>query len=125
VVAGTFQYRTGARAELLVPGAFLLATPRQTYECSHAHGAGDRCISFQFTPERFARITGAAPHFRTSRLPPMRASAPLLARACAALEHGGSASWEELSIDVAVRAMELDRDVDARRSRCRRARSRA
>ncbi|HEX7828139.1 MAG TPA: AraC family transcriptional regulator [Thermoanaerobaculia bacterium] len=110
VVAGTFQYRTTKHAELMTAGSILLGHPDLPYECSHAHGTGDRCISFQFAPDAFERITGARPQFRPQRLPPMRESAPLIARACAALDNA-KASWEELAIDVAVRTVELANDV--------------
>ena len=113
VTAGTFQYRTARRPELMAPGAFLLGFPGQPFECAHDHGIGDRCISFQYAPELFERITGATPRFRASRLPPLRASAPLVARACAALQGAAGASWEELAVLVAARTVKLANDVDA------------
>lgn len=106
VAAGTFQYRTATRPELMAPGSFLLGHPGLAYECAHEHGTGDRCISFQFRPDHFERITGMRPQFRARRLPPMRSSAPLVARACAALAHGGG-SWEELAVTVAVETAQL------------------
>jgi AraC family transcriptional regulator len=110
VAAGTFQYRTAKQAELMSPGSFLLGHPKLAYECAHAHGTGDRCISFQFTAGAFERITGTRAAFRSQRLPPMRESAPLAARACAALEHGAR-SWEELAIEIAAQTVRLANDV--------------
>lgn len=112
VTAGTFQYRTAARPELMAPGAFLLGHPGQSFECTHDHGTGDRCISFQYTPELFERIAGTAPRFRVSRLPPFRASAPLVARTCAAIHGETNASWEELAVWIAARTAALANDVD-------------
>ncbi|HEX7155187.1 MAG TPA: AraC family transcriptional regulator [Thermoanaerobaculia bacterium] len=112
VAAGTFQYRSTARAELLTPGALMLGNPGQSYVCAHEHGSGDRCIAFQFAPELFERLFGARPRFRTSRLPPLRASAPTIARACAALAGAGSASWEELSLELAGRALQLTNGLE-------------
>ena len=111
VAAGTFQYRAHAGAELLAPGSFLLGTPGQSFQCAHHHAAGDRCISFQFTPELFERIVESRPRFRPQRLPPLRATALLAARACAALS-SDTASWEELAIEVAVKTVQLANDVD-------------
>lgn len=111
VIAGTFQYRTGRRRELMVPGSILLGHPAQPFECAHEHGTGDRCISFRYDPEYFATITGAAAPFAVHRIPPLRAMAPLAARACAALEGRAEVSWEELAIAVAARAAELVNDV--------------
>ena len=112
VMAGTFQYRTAAGGALLAPGSFLLGTPGQTFECAHSHGAGDRSLSFQFTPELFERLVGAAPRFRAARLPPLRDSAALVARACAMLEGHLTMSWEELAIEAAGCALRLANDVD-------------
>lgn len=106
VAAGTFQYRAAKHAELLSPGSLLLGQAGRSFECAHEHGSGDRCIAFFFAPEWFERVTGSAPRFRGHRIPPLRASAPLVARACAALE-GASASWEELAVSVAARAAAL------------------
>ncbi|HEX2833140.1 MAG TPA: AraC family transcriptional regulator [Thermoanaerobaculia bacterium] len=110
VAAGTFQYRTTRHAEFMSPGSFLLGHPNLAYECAHEHGTGDRCISFQFSAEAFERITQTRPLFRPQRLPPLRDSAPLAARACAALARG-QASWEELAVAVAARTVQLANGV--------------
>lgn len=110
VAAGTFQYRSTAAAELLAPGSFLLGSPDRLYECAHEHGAGDRCVSFHYTPDLFERIVESDSRFSAQRLPPMRASAALVARACAALTC--DVSWEELAIEVAAKTMALANDVD-------------
>lgn len=116
IAAGTFQYRARshkearAHQELMTPGAVLLGNPGQSFECSHDHGSGDRCISFKYTPEFLETLVEAPSRFHVSRLPPMRASAPLVARACAALAGTAEASWEELAVDVAVQAVQLAND---------------
>ena len=112
VASGTFQYRTGKHSRLLAPGAILLGHPGQAFECAHDHGIGDRCVSFQYTPERFARITGTAPQFRTDRLPPLRATAAIVARACAGLQGAPGMAWEELAVMMAARAATLANDLD-------------
>jgi AraC-like DNA-binding protein len=115
VAAGSFQYRAdcrnGTARELMAPGSVLLATQGQCFECGHDHGAGDRCLSFGYTPEYFESLTGAGGgrEFRVVRLPPMRALSPLVARACAGMVGDLDVAWEELSIELGARAIELAR----------------
>lgn len=90
VLAGTFVCRSRHGESLLSPGSLFLGSPGQTYECSHHHGEGDRCLSFQFAPEAFEQLAhdAGAKHavFDRNGLPPLRAFAPLAARAQAAME---------------------------------------
>jgi AraC-like DNA-binding protein len=120
VAAGSFQYRAGNSAksrEIMTPGSVLLGSAGQYFECGHEHGAGDRCLSFQYVPEYFERLTAdagagsAGSRFRSLRLPPLRALSTLVAQACASLLGGcGDVAWEELSIRLAVQAARLDSD---------------
>ena len=113
VAAGTFQYRSTAGEELMTPGSVLLGSPGQTFECGHEHGAGDRCVSFHYSPAYFERIAfdaGARAGrcaFGALRLPPMRALSPLVARACAGIVAATAVSWEELGVHLAARATQL------------------
>jgi AraC family transcriptional regulator len=111
VTAGTFQYRAASRKELLAPGAFMFGNPGQPYECGHEHGSGDRCISFKYAPAYFETLLGTAARFRATRLPPLKASAPLVARACAAIAGAPEVSWEELAVEVAAQATRLVNDT--------------
>jgi AraC-like DNA-binding protein len=113
VAAGTFQYRSTTHKELLAPGSFLLGNPGQSFECGHDHGAGDRCIAFKYAPGFFETLVGSRPRFRAVRLPPLRASAPFVARACAAIAGASDASWEELAVEVAAQTTRLVNDVDS------------
>ncbi len=119
VTAGTFQYRgsgSGGR-EMMTPGSLLLGSPGQCFECGHEHGAGDRCLSFRFTPDYFETITAgtgaraSARRFRWLRLPPVRRLSPVIAEACAALGGAADVAWEELGVRLAVQAVRVDRDV--------------
>ena len=103
VVAGTFQYSR----ELMTPGSLLLGSAGQCFECRHDHGAGDRCISFGYTPEYFESLVATDRKFPVLRVPPIRASAPLVASAFSALSGAEFLNWEELSIKVAARAIQL------------------
>lgn len=103
VVAGTFQYQ----GQLMTPGSLLLGNPGQAFVCGHDHGSGDRCLAFKYGPNFLE-----APRFRTTRLPPMRASAALVARACAALIGASDVSWEELAIEIAAQTVRLANGAD-------------
>jgi AraC-like DNA-binding protein len=111
VAAGTFQYRTRASRELMTPGSFLLGSPGQVFECAHEHGAGDRCVSFQYAPGYFESLVASRPRFRVQRLPPLRTSATLAARASAALLRPDAAALEELAVEVAAKALQLANDT--------------
>jgi AraC-like DNA-binding protein len=107
VAAGTFVYRGHAGRELMTPGSLLLGSAGRFFECSHDHGAGDRCIAFSYTPEYFDRLEVPAA-FRGHRLPAVRPLAPLLTRAEAALGGAAGAAWEEIALELAVRSTALD-----------------
>ncbi|HEX4592857.1 MAG TPA: AraC family transcriptional regulator [Bryobacteraceae bacterium] len=121
VVAGSFQYRSTTGHELMTPGSLLLGNAGQCFECGHEHGWGDRCVSFYYAPDYFERLAadsgvrGPRPDFRTHRLPPLRALSPLIARACAALSMDGPAdgAWEELSVQLAARTVQLVRGLSS------------
>src|SRR5262245_26062194 len=119
VVSGTFEYRTTVGEALMTPGSILLGTPGRCFECGHTHASGDRCISFRYTPEFFEQLAGdagaaeAMRGFATPRLPPIRATAGLVAEASSGLL-GKDYSWEELSIRVATGAARLGQSGPAR-----------
>jgi hypothetical protein len=60
VLSGNFVYRGQRGSSLMAPGAMLLGTPGDKFECSHQHGEGDRCLSFQYHPELFERVAHQA-----------------------------------------------------------------
>ena len=114
VAAGTFQYRSTNGCELMAPGSLLLGNAGQCFECGHEHGSGDRCVSFYYAPDYFERLASDAGtrrslNFRTSRLPPLRALSPLIARACATLSTDSppNVRWEELSVQLAAQTMQV------------------
>jgi AraC family transcriptional regulator len=115
VTAGSFQYRgSGATGpELMTPGSLLLGSPGQYFECGHEHAAGDRCLSFRYSPARFEEITsgaqgrGSRRAFGILRLPPLRDLSPVIVEANASLAGFSSGSWEEMSVSLAWRAVQL------------------
>ena len=117
VLSGTFEYRASSGGALMTPGSLLLGNPGQSFECVHAHGAGDRCIAFRFSPELFEQLGmdgstprgRAASRFRAPRLPPLKASAPLVAQAAFGVTAPAAASesWEELAYRLAAATLAL------------------
>ena len=60
VLDGSFTYRSGAGHGLLYPGSLLLGNHGQCFECGHAHGIGDRCVSLNVGEDLFGEIAAAA-----------------------------------------------------------------
>jgi AraC-like DNA-binding protein len=119
VTGGSFQYRgsaAGPGRELMTPGSLLLGNPGQCFECGHEHAHGDRCLSFQYSPAYFAAITegvarGRRDRFASLRLPPVRELSAVVARAGAAMASASplaAMAWEELAVQLAVRAVQVD-----------------
>ncbi|RVC73415.1 AraC family transcriptional regulator, partial [Mesorhizobium sp. M4A.F.Ca.ET.022.05.2.1] len=116
VTQGTFRYRTREGTAMLAPGAILLGNPGACYECGHEHGAGDRCLSFHFSPTYMERIVADVPGamrlgFAAPRLPPLPALAPLLAEAEAARETGDADAFEELGLRIAGAVVRTSSDA--------------
>ena len=106
VTAGTFRYRSTLGSAVLTPGALLLGNDRHCFECGHEHSVGDRCLSFQFTPDFLEGVVAAIPGarrlgFSVPRLPPHPALLPIVAAAEAARDDGDDAEFEELALRLA------------------------
>jgi AraC family transcriptional regulator len=104
VTEGTFQYRSTRGSAVLSPGALLLGNVGHCFECGHEHGTGDRCLSFQLTPDCLETIVAGSGTrqavFSAPNLPPMPTFAPLLAMAEAARDDGDAGEFEELTITL-------------------------
>ena len=104
VAAGTFQYRSTTGRTLLTPGSILLGNASDCFECGHEHAPGDRCIAFNFSPQYFERLAAdanagdAARAFAIPRLPPLRESAAMIARASAGVLGAFDVAWEEMAV---------------------------
>jgi AraC-like DNA-binding protein len=112
---GTFQCQ-GPRGEaLMTPGALLLGTPGECFECGHEHGTGDRCLSFGYSPSYFERLAADAGTrgrllFDALRVPPIRELAPLVAASTAAWDEPSGAlppAWNELGMQLAAAALRV------------------
>ncbi len=96
----------------MAPGAMLLGSAGRSFECSHDHGDGDRCLSFQFDEDWFARVADEAgasrPSFERNSLPPLRSLAAVTMRAVAAVENGSASAagtFEEIALELAGGAL--------------------
>lgn len=91
VRSGSFRYRSSQGSTVLAPGSLLLGNRGACFECGHEHGAGDRCLAFQFEPAWLEGIVAAVPgarqiDFSRAHLPAAAAFAGLVADAEAAAD---------------------------------------
>jgi len=111
VVAGSFKYRSERGAVVLSPGSLLLGSADESFECSHEHGSGDRCVSFNYEPAFFERLAadsagyGAPLKFPVHRLPELPPLIPLTAEAQLGLHRHRSVNFEELALELAGRVL--------------------
>jgi AraC-like DNA-binding protein len=121
VLAGTFQYRSPLGQALMTPGSLMLGNSGQCFECGHAHGEGDRCLSFWYAPDYFERLSADAgvrrigARFTVPRLPPLRALSPVVTRAALGLTSPGDTPWDEFSVIVAASAARLSAGLSSDR----------
>jgi AraC family transcriptional regulator len=115
VVRGTFQYRTSAGRDLMMPGALLLGNAGDCFTCGHEHGTGDRCVSFSYSPEFCERVKAGAGIFRsrfqTPRLAPTRALSALVSRASQLLAGAAPALFEELGIQLLAQSIRTQHGI--------------
>jgi AraC family transcriptional regulator len=121
VIEGSFTYRSDAGHELLYPGALLLGNNGGCFECGHAHGIGDRCISLNVHEEQFSEVAAAAASFSNFRFsaPSLRPSSktlPVIAQMEVLSCAPSSLRSEELALRIIERviaAMTGDRQTPA------------
>ena len=110
VIEGSFTYRSDAGHGLLYPGALLLGNNGSCFECGHAHGIGDRCISLNVDEEQFGEIAAAAAstsrfRFSAPSLPPSRKALPVIALMEALSCAPSSLRSEELALRLIERVI--------------------
>jgi AraC family transcriptional regulator len=108
VVEGSFTYRSDAGYGLLYPGAVLLGNNGWCFECGHAHGRGDRCISLNVREEQFGEIaagSASSSRFRFSvpSLPPSSEALPVVSHMEALSRTGSSLRSDELALRIIER----------------------
>jgi AraC family transcriptional regulator len=108
VLSGSFIARNRHGVSLLGPGSLFLVEAGHCFSCSHQHGEGDRCLSFKFDPDVFARIAhdaGTKAEFAHNSLPPLRELSHLSARARMAMTR--SELMEETAFEMMGAAIQL------------------
>jgi AraC family transcriptional regulator len=110
VIEGTFTYRSEAGRGLLYPGALLLGNNGSCFECGHAYGIGDRCISLNVHEEQFSEIAAAATstsrfRFSAPSLPPSPKALPIIAHMEALSCAPSSLRSEELALQIIERVI--------------------
>jgi AraC-like DNA-binding protein len=108
VVEGSFTYRSDAGHGLLYPGALLLGNNGWCFECGHAHGRGDRCISLNVREEQFGEIAAAAAsssrfRFSVPSLPPSLQALPVVTHMEALSRTVSSPRSDELALRIIER----------------------
>ena len=106
---------------MLYPGALLLGNNGSCFECGHAHGNGDRCISLNVHEEQFSEIAAAATstsrfRFSAPSLPPSPKALPIIAHMEALSCAPSSLRSDELALRIVERviaAMTGDRHTQA------------
>src|ERR1700742_936928 len=84
VTAGSFRYRATRGCVTLMPGAMMLGNAGDAFECRYDGSAGDRCITFSYAPDYFAKIS--AGRARKGFLPDRLAPTPAVIALTAELE---------------------------------------
>ncbi len=110
VVEGSFTYRSDIGHGLLYPGALLLGNDGGCFECGHAHGIGDRCISLNVREDEFAEIATAVAassrfRFAAPSLPPSPKALPVIAHMEALSSAASSLRREELALRLIERVI--------------------
>jgi AraC family transcriptional regulator len=112
VVGGNFTYRSDAGYGLLYPGALLFGNNGSCFECGHAHGIGDRCISLNVCEEQFTEVAAATTstsrfRFSAPSLPPSPKALPIVAQMEALSGAPSSLRSEELALRLIERVIAL------------------
>jgi AraC-like DNA-binding protein len=115
VIDGSFTYRSGAGHGLLYPGSLLLGNNGWCFECGHAHGTGDRCISLNVREDLFGEIAAAVAstsrfRFAAPSLPPSPKALPIVAWMEALSLTAYSLRSEELALRLVERVIAVMAD---------------
>jgi AraC family transcriptional regulator len=109
LLSGSFVAQNRHGTSLLSAGSLFLVDAGHCFACSHRHGEGDRCLSFQFRPDLFERLAHDAgatqPSFTHNRLPPLRDLSRFTARARLAMRQPDA--MEEIAFELAGAALQL------------------
>ncbi|MBI3770393.1 MAG: helix-turn-helix transcriptional regulator [Deltaproteobacteria bacterium] len=104
---GSFGYCARGESFELVAGSILVGHPGDEYVCTHDHGCGDECLSFQLSPELVETIGDRREIWRTGRVPPLPELMVLGELAQAAVEGRSDVGLDEVGMLFASRFVEV------------------
>ena len=104
---GTFGYRVGGDAFELVAGSVLVSAPGDEYVCTHEHGGGDECLSFDLAPALVEAIGAGPDVWRTGGVPPLPELMVLGELAQSAAERTSDVGIDEAGLAFAARFADL------------------
>jgi AraC-like DNA-binding protein len=103
VRSGSFGYHSRGRAFDLVAGSMLAGHAGDEYVCTHEHVCGDRCLSFQFSPEAADALGVPRAAWRAGGAPPLAELVVLGEMGQAAAEGTTNAGIDEIGHALAAR----------------------
>ena len=119
VKSGSFGYHCRGKDFELVAGSALVGFPGDEFMCTHEHRAGgDRCLSFQLSPECVDSLGGNAAVWGSRGLPPLPELMILGQLAEAAAADDCELGIDEIGLFFAARFVKLSADHDAARLAC-------
>lgn len=104
---GTFGCRTRGRAFEHVAGSLMVGRPGDEYVCTHEHGAGDACLSFQLAPELVETIGDDPAAWRAAYVPPVAELMVLGELAQSAADGACNVGLDEVGLVLASRFVRL------------------
>jgi AraC family transcriptional regulator len=104
---GTFGYHSRGASFELVAGSILVGHPGDEYTCTHDHGCGDECLSFQLTGELVDAIGEPPTIWQTGSLPPLPELMVIAELAQAAAEGKSDVGLDEVGMSFAARFVEI------------------
>jgi hypothetical protein len=104
---GTFGYRVRGDAFELVAGSVLVGAPGDEYVCTHEHGGGDECLSFELAPALVDAIGARPDVWRTGGVPPLPELMVLGELAQSAAEGTSDVGIDEAGLAFAARFADL------------------
>jgi AraC family transcriptional regulator len=103
---GSFGYRVQGKSHELVVGSVLVGHRGDEFVCTHDHVYGDRCLSFQLSPEQ-AEHLGRLDTWRAGAMPPLAELIVLGELAVAVAEGTSDVGIDEAGLLFTARFVEL------------------
>ncbi len=104
---GSFGYHARGAAFQLVAGSILVGHPSDEYMCTHDHGGGDECLSFELAPALVETLGGETGIWRTGCVPPLPGLMVLGELAQAAADGTSNLALDEIGILLAARFVRI------------------